>query len=120
MRYRHEYPLHIWPHLQLVNKLNTTDLTLSHLIKTIKHTLEATLPDIRPVNLDLAIREQLARQLPELPTELKVLRLRRDRVTSETKLLAIDGVRKGAGDLDVVAAGLVLLDGQQERDLAAL
>jgi len=58
--------------------------------------------------------------LPELLTELKVLWLGRDGVTGERQLLANNGVCEGAGDLDVLAAGLALLDWQEEGDLAAL
>lgn len=102
--------------LDLVDQLLARDSALLQVGETTKHILK-TLTDLRPVNLDLAISEQLLAQVPEHDAKLKVLWLSWELGRAELKGLADNSVAERVAGLDVFAG---VLCRQEEGDDAAL
>lgn len=98
-------------YLHSINQLNTTNLTLSHMLHTTKRTLKAlsTLVDLRLMHLDLSIGQQLPRLFPPTLAELEILRLSWHLHRTELEVFTNDSVSECALVLDLVVDLLDLL-----------
>lgn len=104
-------------HLQSINQLFSTYLSLLHMLHARQNPLKALskLVDRRSVHLDLPLRQQPPRHLPEHLAKLKVLWLSLHLVRTEREELADDRVAQRRLHLHLVvdALDLVFWDGEK-------
>jgi len=83
--------------INLVNQLDTADLTLPQLVQTLEHTLKTPRANFGRVDSELLAGEELGRKLPESLAKLEVLRLRGELHTAEElEGFASDGVAESS------------------------
>lgn len=98
----------------LIDELDAADLTISHLLESLQHTLKAIWANLGRMRLELAFGEQRLAQRHPFLRELEVISLGWELVASDFLVLSKSGVRKG------LRGGYVVSGRNSVQDIAVL